>query len=180
MAGDQRLASHLIPASEWSPLDGTAPPPYVPPNWDGVHTGVRLIEAFQILARVVMTRGPQGYGSAWPSFAREFEDVAQYADDPAWKQEQREELHWRWRRVIPSAHEIMIMETAIRWPAIYLAAVPQLLRTVQCAALVRSRGRSLHFAARRLKLPPRVCRRWNRDGLDRIAAGLRRDRVAVF
>ena len=38
----------------------------------------------------------------------------------------------------------------------------------------------LHWVAGNLRLPGRLCRRWNRDGLDMIAAGLRRDVVAVF
>jgi hypothetical protein len=35
-------------------------------------------------------------------------------------------------------------------------------------------------AARKLGLPARLARRWNCEGLDLIAAGLRRNAVAVF
>jgi hypothetical protein len=55
-----------------------------------------------------------------------------------------------------------------------------LLRTVQAVALACSRHRGIAYAARRLGLPGRLARRWNNDGLDLIAAGLRRDAVAVF
>ena len=72
------------------------------------------------------------------------------------------------------------METAIVWPARYLGHVPQMLRTVQAVALARSRDRDIAHAARGLGLPGRLARRWNCDGLDLIAAGLRRDEVTVF
>jgi hypothetical protein len=58
--------------------------------------------------------------------------------------------------------------------------VPQLLRTVQVVALARSRDRDIADAARRLPLPGRLARRWNCEGLDLIAAGLRPDAVVVF
>jgi hypothetical protein len=72
------------------------------------------------------------------------------------------------------------METAIVWPARYLGHVPQLLRTVQAVAVARARERDIALAARKLGLPGRLARRWNRQGLDLIATGLRRDAVAVF
>ena len=72
------------------------------------------------------------------------------------------------------------METAIIWPARCLGHVPQLLGTVQAVGIARSRDRDIAHAARKLGLPGRLARRWNRGGLDLIAAGLRRDAVAVF
>jgi hypothetical protein len=72
------------------------------------------------------------------------------------------------------------METAIVWPGRYLDHVPQLLCTVPAVALARSRDRDIAHAARRHGIPGRLARRWNCEGLDLIAAGLRRDAVAVF
>ena len=72
------------------------------------------------------------------------------------------------------------METAIVWPAHYLGHVPQFLRSVQAVALARARDRDIAYAARKLGLPGRLTRRWNSEGLDLIAAGLRRDAAAVF
>jgi hypothetical protein len=72
------------------------------------------------------------------------------------------------------------METAIVWPGRYLSHAPQLLRTVRAVALSRARDRDIAHAARKLGLPGRLARRWNCEGLDLIAAGLRRDAVAVF
>jgi hypothetical protein len=36
------------------------------------------------------------------------------------------------------------------------------------------------WGAHRLRIPKRLARRWNNEGLDTIAAGLRRDDVTVF
>jgi hypothetical protein len=51
---------------------------------------------------------------------------------------------------------------------------------VQPVALSRARDRDIAHAARKLGLPGRLARRWNCEGLHLIAAGLRRDAVAVF
>jgi hypothetical protein len=72
------------------------------------------------------------------------------------------------------------MQTAIVRPARYLGHVPQLLRTVQGVALSRSRDWDIAYAACKLGLPGRLARRWNGEGIDLIAAGLRRDAVPVF
>jgi hypothetical protein len=108
----------------------------------------------------------------------EYSDRACYEDDPVWKAERAAESNWTKPR--PSAIEITRMETAIVWPARYLGHVPQLLRTVQAVALARTRDRDAAHAARRLGLPGRLARRRNCEGLDLIAAGLRRDAVVVF
>jgi hypothetical protein len=63
---------------------------------------------------------------------------------------------------------------------IYLFHFPQLLRIVQVAALARARHRDLGWVERKFHLPGRIVQRWNRDGLDKIAAGLRRDRSPIF
>jgi hypothetical protein len=53
-------------------------------------------------------------------------------------------------------------------------------RSVQIVAVSRSRDRDTEHAARRLRLPGRVLRRWNSAGLDLIARGLRRDGLRIF
>ena len=85
-----------------------------------------------------------------------------------------------WTRLSPSSIEIGRMEQTIAWPARYLRGVPQLLRTIQLVSLSRSRHRDMEWAARRLRLPRRLVRRWNGEGLDKIALGLIRDRVTIF
>jgi len=54
------------------------------------------------------------------------------------------------------------------------------MRVVQLAALARARHRDLRWVASRLRLPGRLVRKWNTQGLDAIALGLIRDRVPVF
>jgi hypothetical protein len=95
-----------------------------------------------------------------------------------WKADHAAESNWTKPR--PSSIEITRMETAIVWPARYLGHAPQLLRTVQAVAVARARDHDTAHAARKLGLPGRLARRWNCEGLDLIAAGLRRDAVAVF
>jgi hypothetical protein len=137
-----------------------------------------LVEALRVLRRMPMNGQPREFGNSWPRFAVEYRDLAQYADDPVWKAEQAAERN---RVVIrPSALEIGRMEAAIVWPARYLLELPQCLRVVQAVAVVRSHHGDISRAVRRLKLPGRMVRRWNRQGLDAIAAGLRRDEVPVF
>ena len=72
------------------------------------------------------------------------------------------------------------MEQAICWPARYLRQFPQIVSAVQAVAAGRARDRDMEQAARRLRLPGRVVRRWNSEGLDLIARGLVGDRVRIF
>jgi hypothetical protein len=55
-----------------------------------------------------------------------------------------------------------------------------LLTTVQLVALGRSRYRDVEWAAKKLSLTGRIARRWNRQGLDLIAAGLQREPLPIF
>ena len=138
----------------------------------------RLAEALRTLLYMPMNGYPAGFTNSWPAILHEYSDRAAYEDDPIWKAERAAEANWTKPR--PSSVEIARMETAIVWPARYLSHVPQLLRTVQAVALSRARERDVAYAARKLGLPGRLTRRWNREGLDLIAAGLRGDAVAVF
>jgi hypothetical protein len=104
--------------------------------------------------------------------------LAQQEADQEQKQlDQREANRTRLR---PSSIGIAHMEQAICWPARYLHMFPQLVRTVQAVAAGRAHDRDIEHAARRLLLPGRVVRRWNSEGLDLIAHGLRSDRVRIF
>jgi hypothetical protein len=163
---------------EWHPLDHTPAPDYIPPSWDGPHVGKRLEEALRTLRYMPVNGYPAGFTVSWPVILHEYSDRAAYEDDPIWKAERAVGSNWTKPR--PSSIEIARMETAIIWPARYLGYVPQLLRAVQTVALARSRDRDVAHAARKLGLPGRLTRRWNSEGLDLIAAGLRRDAVPVF
>jgi hypothetical protein len=163
---------------EWHPLDHTPAPEYIPPKWYGPHVGKRLAEALRTLRHLPVNGYPVGFTNSWPAILHEYSDRAAYEDDPIWKAERAAEANWTKPR--PSSVEIARMETAIVWPARYLSHVPQLLRTVQTVALAGARDRDIAHAARRLAVPGRLARRWNCEGIDLIAAGLRRDAVAMF
>jgi hypothetical protein len=164
---------------EWHPLDGVAAPEYIPPHWDGVHVGKRLIEGLRTLSQLTIGGRCSGFISAWPSYQYEWTDgLAQASADQV---QQQQDAHARnWTRIVPSAEEIAHMEQAIAWPMRYLRDVPQLLRVVQAVAHGRARYREMPSISRKLKLPQRLARRWNREGLDQIALGLLRDGVGVF
>ena len=50
----------------WHPLDGVTAPEYVPPTWDGVHAGKRLVDALRTLMLMPRVRGQQAFGNGWP------------------------------------------------------------------------------------------------------------------
>lgn len=168
-----------ISAADWHPLDGVPPPEYVPRQWDGVHVGKRLIEGFRTLARVPVGRGPGGPSTAWPLYAREFSEyyAALVGDDRA---EHATVAAERNRVRLPAgAEDIARMEAVISWPARYLADRP-IARVVLFVAARRAHDWPMERIAQKLARSAGCVRRCNRAGLDEIAAGLRRDAVAVF
>jgi hypothetical protein len=181
----RRYASILIPADaeKWNPLESIgAAPEWIPPLWDGPHAGLRLIEAFKILARMPARRGPIFKSGYWPSAPMEWIDIVakehEYPNDL--DQAREAALQWSRTRNRCSAEEVGRMEAAIAWPARYLNHRPLVMRVVQSVAQLRSIGHESDKIARRLHKPAATVRRTNRAGLDAIAAGLRRDGVAVF
>jgi hypothetical protein len=163
----------------WHPLSGVPAPEFIPPFWIGPHVGKRLAEAMHTLRAIPINGVPQAFGNSWPEYRIEWTDqLAQLEGDQA--QQEQEAAARNWARVIPSSVQIAHMETAISWPAKYLGEVPQLLRVVGAVAHAKARYREMPWVAQRLKLPHRLVRRWNNEGLDLIAAGLIRDDVEVF
>jgi hypothetical protein len=166
---------------DWHPLDRGTPPEYIPPQWDGPHVSKRMIEAVRTLQAMPHSNGPRGFATSWPAISHMFDGdvLAWLSEDPrTGLPPDRPRLQMMKTR--PSSEAITRMEAAIAWPARYIGGTPQLVRTVQIVTLARLKGRDLGWAGHRLGVPLRVARRWNRDGLDAIAAGLRRDGVAVF
>ena len=165
---------------DWHPLTSTQAPAYVPTRWDGPQVGKRLTEAFRTLSRLPMNGHPRAFGTAWPEYVREWSDELAILTGEISDQEAAARAQNR-VRVMPSAAEISHMEAAISWPATYLAKTrPILAVTVQLVALWRSRERELSWIARKLRLGAHTVRARNRNGLDVIAAGLRRDGVRVL
>ncbi len=176
----EETRTQLIPAHDgWNPLDGAPALEYVPDVWIGPHVGLRLVEAFKTLALLPATRGPAGFENAWPIYVHDWIDLLAQESSDTEAKEQRAAVENR-VRLQPSALDVSRMELAIAWPGQYLRDRPLILRIVQRVAMLRARGRDLSQIARRMKQPATYVRRCNRDGLDAIAVGLRRNRLPVF
>ena len=173
-------ASLLIPADDkWNPLEHVTAAEYIPPAWIGAHAGLRLVEAFKTLAQVPASRGPASKSGWWPHYKTEWVDLlAREEADAQVKEDIARSINRV--RIAPSAQAVSRMEAALSWPGRYLVARPLVLRVVQSVARFRSIGYETDKIAHRLHKSPPVLRRINRNGLDAIAAGLRRDDVAVF
>jgi hypothetical protein len=184
LLGSRKAVPRILTPQEivddgWHPLSGVPAPEYVPQCWIGPHVGKRLAEALRTLRHLPINGCPAGFTNSWPEYAIEWTDrLAQLEGDR--EQQEQEAAARNWTRIVPSAVEITHMEQAISWPAKYLGDVPQLLRVVGAVAHARARYRDIAWAAHRLKLPGRLARRWNDEGLELIARGLQRDKVRVF
>jgi hypothetical protein len=121
--------------------------------------GKRLVEGLRTLMLMPMPRGPRSSGSHWPGYAHDCADLLAQQEADA-EQKQRDLREANRTRLRPSSVEIAHMEQAICWPARYLHSLPQLLRTVHAVAAGRARDRDMEHAARRLRLPPHIVRRW--------------------
>jgi hypothetical protein len=180
-----RINGHsvLIPIDDtWHPLSGHQAPEWIPPTWIGAHVGLRLTEAFKALSKMPEQRGPGSRSGFWPAHPMEWIDINakqhEWLNDP--DQAREAALQWSRTRNRCSAEEVGRMEAAIAWPARYLHHRPLVMRVVQSVARFRSIGLESDRIAHRLHKPAAMVRRTNRAGLDAIAAGLRRDGVAVF
>ena len=176
-------ASLLIPADDrWNPLEHVTAAEYVPPTWIGAHAGVRLVEAFKTLAQVPVNRGPASKSGWWPHAPMEWIDIKAKEHEYLNDHDQAREAARQWARTRHrcTPEEVSRMEAALSWPARYLNQRPLVMRLVQQVAWSRARGIETDKIAYRLRKPAVTVRRINRAGLDAIAAGLRRDDVAVF
>src|SRR5882672_5664234 len=113
-----------------------------PSTWSGPYVGRRLTEAMRTLALVPMGNG--GGWSAWPAYAYTFEDLL--AQHEQGELERTQQLQNR-IRLLPSSREVQRMETAICWPAEYLARLIHLLRAVNGVALAHSLDRDSGWIA---------------------------------
>lgn len=168
----------LIPGNEWHPLsDGVEAPEYIPPQWDGVHVGKRMIEGFKTLSHLPERDKLSTASGFWPETFRTWEDLmSQDVDARELEANARNRI-----RIRPTAQEISRMDAVMTWPARYLNYKPPLsMRVVQTVAMLRARDFDLEKISRKLKMGPRHVRRINREALDTIAAGLRKDDVPVF
>jgi hypothetical protein len=98
---------------------------YEPPLiWTADHVMSRMITAWEVFSRIKGRVGPAGYGSGWPQYVYEYEDLlAQESPAPGETQSQAEQRRIGERAPIqlpPSAREYSMMEEAFNWPVTYL------------------------------------------------------------
>jgi hypothetical protein len=120
---------------------------------------------------------PATYKTIWPAMAQEAVDffATRVDGDAVAMEAERNRV-----RAVPSGQDIWRMEQAIAWPARYLVDRAVLRLVVLRVAAGQARYRPLERIAHQMKRRPFYVRRCNRAGLDLIAEGLRRDKLAVF
>jgi hypothetical protein len=170
-------------AEAWNPLDPE--PPYQPPDtWNAPHVQHRFAEAIGTLLKLPLGRwGPSRIRNCWPAYYDEWADLlAQLGDgadgiEQTWKRRNRV-------RVMPSAHQISVMERALGWPGRHLRLQLELARALNICALAQARELAVEEVLRRSKhAGVRSPTEWHRLALEaahRIAVGLQGDRIAVF
>ena len=168
----------LKAGADWNPLDTpVVEQEYIPEAWTGPHVGLRMIEGFECLSRMPpeTIRRRLGY---WPEYIHDFQDdLAQQDADQQVKDQltaQRNRIRMR-----PSAQQISRMNRIVMWAGSYVR-MPEHRRLVQRVAIFRARDLDIETISRRLRMNLRMMRNINRNCLDMIACGLRRDAVQVF
>lgn len=148
----------------------------VPAVWNGPHVGQRLCDAMRTLRSVPMP-GVAGYRANWPVYAYEFEDLlAQHEQGEL----ERTQANQNRTRLLPSFREVSQMEIAICWPARFLASAVHIVVAVNAVALAHSFERDAGWVAAKRGGYADTWRQRHDQGCERIACGLRANRVPVF
>jgi hypothetical protein len=159
------------------PLDLLAVTEELPRSWNGPHVALRMVEGFKTLAQMP-SRDRKGVRTAWPRYVYEFEDLIAQAE-----QGELERTHERQNRVriVPSASEIARAIEVCYWPMTFLSAKhPQLCEAVNMIALAHALGLDAGWTAKKRGGYADTWRTRHEAGCEMIAAGLERDRAAVF
>lgn len=100
-------------------IDDPLKPYEIPSRWTAEHVMVRMIWAFETLARMRIKVGPKGYGRGWPAYVHEWADLVAQEETEAAEVKRRT---FERRDVIlpPSARDVSLMEEAFQWPPKYL------------------------------------------------------------
>jgi hypothetical protein len=164
---------------DWSPLDDLPAPEFIPPQWNGPHVQLRLADAWRVLSKMPWRSPyPRAFGSSWPGYRFEWEDLLAMAEAGTLESMQREANR---TRVLPSAKDISRMESAISWPMHYLRDSRHVL-VVNVVARVASFDGDLQREIRRRRYDgdAEQWQRLNWQLCDSIADSLITDRVMVF
>jgi hypothetical protein len=147
-----------------------------PKIWDGPHVGLRLTEAMRTLRQLPMG-GIDGYRSAWPPYAYEFEDLLGQAEQG--ELERTQQLQNR-TRLLPCLVEITRMEVVIQWPAEFLGRWFEIVLAVNVIAMAHALDLDAGWVAAKRGGYADTWRERHDHGCEIIAQGLRKGLVPVF
>jgi hypothetical protein len=148
----------------------------VPSTWSGPHVGRRLVDAMRTL-RLVPVGIRFGYGSSWPPYVYEWEDLL--AQNAQGELERTQQLQNR-TRLLPSFAEVSRMERAICWPIDFLSRCAHLVVAVNAVAWAHALERDAGWVAAKRGGYGDTWRTRHDQGCDIIADRLRAGRVPVF
>ena len=137
-----------------------------PATWNGPHVGRRLMEGMQTL-RLLPTPGAIGFGSPWPAYIYEFEDLL--AQEQQGELERTQKLQNR-TRLMPSIREIGGCE----------AAIVEIASAVNSVALAHALDRDAGWVASKRGGYADTWRQRHDLGCEIIAGCLRKERVPLF
>jgi hypothetical protein len=149
-------------------------PDDLPLIWTPEHVMVRLVDAYEVLARAPARIYPKAYGNAWPAILLndiERRDLERVED---------REAALRRQLARPSAHDLSRMSEALAWPMEHLAGFPLMADAVTLYAFAKAKGLELAPILHRRKIASadNRCRtrkaldKWRKRGAEIIAAGL--------
>lgn len=144
-------------------------------RWSAGLVMLRLVEAFEVEAKLPGVRGNHGSGNAWPAMAREFEDLI------GWSDEARTAVWEDWQRAKGAfPYEVTRYEEAVAWLQL-LAEQPGEQRCLVAWAKLKARPRraSLRKLMRRTGWSRSTFHRRRDSGAARIADWLNSRGVAV-
>ena len=150
----------------------------LPRAWDAARVAQRLVESFSVSA-MLPDDDRLGCRTSWPLIPYEIGDLNAQAEQREVERTTsavRDELVW----IAPSSRDISRCDAAQYWPMKYLNAHPHLAGAVNKVAMARALGHDLNWVAENYGGTAWLWREWHDLGCEIIAAGLIRDRVAIF
>ena len=99
---------------EYDPLGDIKPEMYIPPYWTPEHVGVRIVEAFEVVAMLPKEPGPAQIKSCMPAYAYEWSDKLAQSDlTPAERAERERERNRI--QIPPSLDQLTRLDKVNRW-----------------------------------------------------------------
>jgi hypothetical protein len=180
--GDSALRTHLLGVVGTAETGRGALGPkrsVVPERWSQIHVLDRLEEAYGTLAAMPMVTRPKQFGNGMPTAVQDRLTHKDWIDlFESGELEKMQEEKNRVRRALTAA-EITRMDQALRWPFDYLAAYPEVSRSVCLKARWSMAGADIGRRCKALGMNPHFFNRQWQHGLTVIATRLIQKRVPV-